>query len=125
MKVEVSLGEVVDKVTILRIKAERLTRAEALADVQQELAGLLQAWAAEGHPPMEELEGYAQLDAVNRALWDVEDALREHEARGEFGPAFVELARSVYRYNDRRSELKRRINHALGSRLQEHKSYAG
>lgn len=123
MKVECALGDVVDKVTILRLKEERITDHLARADVQQELRGLLAAWSAEGHPPVEELEDYDQLALVNRQLWDVEDALRMYERDGDFGERFVELARSVYQLNDRRASLKRQINHALGSRLIEHKSY--
>lgn len=123
MRVECALGEVVDKVTILRLKEARIADPMAVADVQQELRELLAAWSAEGHGPMEELEDYPALAAINAELWDVEDALRDHERRQDFGDRFVALARSVYRLNDRRAALKRQINHALGSRLIEHKSY--
>lgn len=125
MKVECALGEVVDKITILRIKEERLVEPMATADVQQELRGLVAAWSSEGHPPVEELPDYEALAAVNRELWDVEDALRDHERAGDFGERFVALARSVYALNDERASLKRQINHGLGSRLIEHKSYGG
>lgn len=122
MKVECALGEVIDKLTILRIKEERLS-APARADVRREIDALLDAWGAEVGTPVEAVDGYADLDRVNRELWDVEDALRDCEARLDFGERFVALARSVYRLNDRRSDVKRRINLALGSRLVEHKSY--
>lgn len=122
MKVECALGEVVDKLTILRIKEERLP-APARIDVRREIAALLDAWSAEIATPVEAVDGYADLDRINRALWEVEDALRDCEARSDFGERFVALARSVYRLNDQRADCKRRINLALGSRLIEHKSY--
>ena len=84
---------------------------------------LEEAWSAEGLPRLEGLQQLPELAAVNEALWDVEDALRVHEARGEFGARFVERARSVYRLNDERARLKRAINDALGSELIEVKSY--
>ena len=123
MKVEVPLGDVVDKVTILRIKQQRLTDARALDNVKRECASLLGTWHNEGHTKMEMLPQYGELAEVNEALWEVEDRLREHEARGDFGDDFVTLARSVYRLNDRRAALKRAINDALGSALIEEKSY--
>jgi len=76
--------------------------------------------------PSDELAGRtAELRGVNRALWQVEDELRQSERAGDFGPRFIELARSVYRLNDRRASLKRQINQTLGSRLMEEKSYQG
>lgn len=123
MLVECPLGDVVDKVTILRIKATRLRDPGALAAVHEELRTLEAAWSAADLPPMEALARYTELADVNLALWEVEDALRDHERRQDFGGAFVAAARSVYRLNDRRAALKRAINEALGSRLVEHKSY--
>lgn len=122
MKVECALGEVVDKLTILRIKEERLPEA-AVVDVRREIRALLDAWQAEIGTPVEQVDGYDELARVNRELWSVEDALRDHEHRGDFGDRFVALARSVYHLNDQRSAVKKRINLALGSRLVEHKSY--
>lgn len=122
MKVECAVGEVVDKLTILRIKEERLPEA-AVVDVRREIAALLDAWRAEISVPVEQVEGYDELARVNRELWSVEDALREHERAQDFGERFVALARSVYQLNDRRSAVKKRINLAMGSRLIEHKSY--
>lgn len=124
MKVEMSLGDVVDRVTILLIKAERFTDPAKLANVGNELEALRSAWAEEGQPPMEGLADWTALRAVNEQLWDVEDRLREHERRRDFGADFVALARSVYHLNDRRAARKRAINTALGSRLVEEKSYA-
>ena len=123
MRVEVALGDVVDRVTILRIKALRLRDEARIANVRAELAALEQAWGAEALPAMETLPQWARLVVVNEGLWDVEDALREHEGRGDFGRAFVELARSVYQLNDERAALKRQINLELGSRLIEEKSW--
>lgn len=125
MKVEVPLGDVVDRVTILRIKAARLQDAGARANVARELEALEAAWAAEGLPAMAGLPQWAPLQQVNTALWEVEDALRELESRQSFGAAFVAHARSVYRLNDQRAALKRAINLSMGSALVEEKSYAG
>jgi hypothetical protein len=117
----ISWGEMVDKITILELKADRLADAAALANVRRELA-LLRALEPEPIGPLAELR--ARLAAVNARLWDVEDRLREKEAAGDFGLEFVELARSVYRSNDERAAIKREINLALGSSLIEEKSYA-
>jgi hypothetical protein len=117
----VSLGELVDKITILDIKNEKL-QGYALANVQRERQALrrtLDALPLEVEPALVE-----ELRATNASLWSVEDALREHERRQDFGEAFVELARSVYRLNDRRAALKKRINLLAGSALIEEKSYA-
>jgi hypothetical protein len=120
----VSWGELLDKVTILELKAERITASAALANVRRELAALrvveARAPAAEGLTALR-----AELAHVNLALWEIEDAIREHEQAGDFGARFVELARSVYRENDRRAAIKRRINQLTGSDLVEEKSYAG
>jgi hypothetical protein len=116
---------VVDRVTILRIKAARLQGAGALANVRRELDALESSWRDAGLPDMPALDQWPALQRVNTALWEVEDALRSLEARRSFGPAFVAHARSVYRLNDERAALKRAINLQLGSRLVEEKSYAG
>ncbi|MEO5374291.1 MAG: DUF6165 family protein [Alphaproteobacteria bacterium] len=122
--VEVSTGELIDKITILEIKAARMTDAEKLRNVHLELATLTAArdGATRPSPELERLTG--DLKAVNEALWDIEDDIRACERAGDFGSRFVELARAVYRTNDRRSALKRDINQLLGSRLVEEKSYA-
>ena len=125
MLVEVPLGDVVDRVTILLLKERHLSDEGALANVRRELTALGQAWRGEGHAPMQRLPQWAELSEVNGALWSVEDALREHEVEGDFGPEFVALARSVYQLNDRRAALKRAISLSLGSQLVEEKSYAG
>jgi len=124
MKIEASLGDVVDRVTILDIKRSRLRDPGQRLNVDREHAALHQGWAATALPPMHTLDAWAGLQQVNEALWEVEDDLRDHERRGDFGPEFVRLARSVYHLNDRRAALKRAINEALGSELVEEKSYA-
>jgi len=125
MKVEIPIGDVVDKVTILDIKCCKLHDSQALSNVQRERESLREAWSDHGLVPMEDLPQWPELRRVNEALWDVEDALRACEAHAEFGPRFVELARSVYRLNDERAALKRSINLDLGSNLVEEKSYHG
>ena len=116
----ISAGELVDKITILEVKADRIDPARR-ANVLHELS-LLRALAADVLPAgIETLT--AQLRTVNAGLWDVEDGKRECERRGDFGPAFVELARRVYRENDRRASIKRAINDAVGSEVVEEKSY--
>lgn len=124
VQVPVSWGEVIDKITILEIKSERLDQPSKLANVRKEL-GLLASIrdaAFPNHPALSELT--ESLKAVNKALWDVEDHIRDCERAKDFGPKFIELARAVYVHNDRRSGLKREINDVLGSDLVEEKSYA-
>jgi hypothetical protein len=122
--VPVAPGELVDKITILRLKSERISDPAKLAHVRHELAVLIDvaARAVPARPEVVELE--AELQAINAGLWDIEDAIRAADARGDFGPAFVALAQAVYRTNDRRAEVKKRINLALGSAIVEEKSYA-
>ena len=122
--VDAAPGELIDKITILEIKAERIEDARKHANVTYELAVLSNARAA-AIPPSPRLDELTDaLRAVNEALWDIEDALRRCERDGDFGPRFVGLARSVYRTNDRRAALKREINELLGALIVEEKSYA-
>lgn len=120
MEIPVPLGDVVDKITILRIKVARLESASARDAAARELRALETRWAATGHA---ELRQFSQLEAVNGRLWDVEDQLRRHEAARDFGPHFVARARGVYLLNDQRAALKRAVNEALGSELVEQKQY--
>ena len=122
--VPVSWGELLDKVTILEIKRERITRPAARANIENEHRQL-DAVAAEVHGRDGVDALIAALRAVNTALWDIEDAIREEEAAARFGADFVRLARAVYTRNDERAAIKRRINDLLGSALIEEKSYAG
>jgi tetratricopeptide (TPR) repeat protein/ADP-heptose:LPS heptosyltransferase len=120
----VAVGELIDKITILEIKAARLTSPDKLRNVHYELE-ILRATQARAWEPSEALDNLTrELRAVNEALWDIEDEIRRCEAAGDFGPRFIELARSVYRQNDQRAALKRRLNELLGSAIVEEKSYA-
>ncbi|MEZ5498505.1 MAG: DUF6165 family protein [Steroidobacteraceae bacterium] len=121
--VPVSPGELLDKITILRIKAMRITDTDKLANVRHELQLLERTWHGAGNSGDSLAKEAAALQRVNERLWDIEDRLRELEARRDFGPAFVELARAVYVTNDERAAIKRRINTALGSVIVEEKSY--
>lgn len=121
--VPVSPGELLDKITILRIKSERIADAGKRANVVHEL-DLLSETADDTLPPSGSLDRLVdELKSVNEALWDIEDAIRDCERAADFGPRFVELARSVYVTNDRRAALKRQINELLGSAIVEEKSY--
>lgn len=123
VSIDVSYGELIDKITILEIKAARITDAVKLRNVKMELQ-FLAAQRAVNIPPSVAVEVLTnQLRTVNAFLWDVEDQLREKEARKLFDAEFVELARNVYRTNDRRAELKRALNNLLGSKIMEEKAY--
>ena len=121
--IEIAPGELIDKITILEIKSERIDDPAKLANVRLEL-GTLAASRDAALPASEDLAALtAELKTVNEALWDIEDDIRDFERRGDFGDGFIGLARSVYMTNDRRADLKRRINDLLGSHLVEEKSY--
>jgi hypothetical protein len=122
-RVPVSWGELLDKITILEIKAERLSVPGARRNAVHELALLRAELATDVPPRLAALRG--QLAAVNRRLWDTEDAIRRKEAGQAFDAAFIELARAVYRCNDERSRIKRAINELLGSEIIEEKQYVG
>lgn len=122
--IPVSWGELLDKITILQIKSERMTDAAKLANVRHELQLLAGVRDGQGLRPDGLAELVAELRAVNEKLWAIEDAIRECERHQDFGERFVELARSVYFSNDRRAALKYRINRLMGSPVVEEKSYA-
>jgi Family of unknown function (DUF6165) len=117
-------GELVDKITILEIKTERIQDAGKLKNVRLELETLAAARDQSLAPPPELAALTAELKRMNAALWDIEDQIRDCERRQDFGPEFIRLARSVYHSNDRRAAVKREINELLGSALIEEKSYA-
>lgn len=121
VQIPVSIGELIDKITILQIKAGHF-RGEALANVQRELNLLEQERRDAALSVPADLE--QALAAINGKLWTIEDAIREREAASDFGEHFIELARSVYRCNDQRAALKRQINASTGSSLVEEKSYS-
>ena len=122
--VEIAAGELIDKITILEIKKQRIVDEAKLRNVTAELAELsaVRAQALAGSAALDQLT--SELKAVNEILWSIEDSIRDHERAKDFGHAFVELARQVYLTNDRRSALKRQINDLVGSRFTEEKSYA-
>lgn len=121
--VPVSPGELLDKITILRIKSARMSDAAKLANVRHELQLLEQTWSASVPAGVTVAEEERALQAVNERLWDVEDRLRDLEAAKRFDQDFIELARAVYINNDERAALKKRVNTRLGSTLVEEKSY--
>jgi hypothetical protein len=121
--IEVGPGELIDKITILVIKSERIADPAKLKNIRHELE-ILEAARRAGiadTPEMRRLE--AELKTVNEALWTIEDDIRRCEAARDFGPVFVELARSVYKQNDKRAALKKEINLLTGSAIVEEKSY--
>lgn len=122
-KIEVSPGELLDKMSILQIKSERVGDPAKLKNIRYELE--LYEDIVRGRVPGGKKMAVltAELKAVNEALWTVEDEIRACEARGDFGDRFVALARSVYRTNDRRAAIKREINILCGSSIVEEKSY--
>ncbi len=117
------IGELIDKITILEIKADNLTNNEQLDHVRHELSVLRLLKVKNGlvGNALERLE--AELKTTNLKLWDIEDRVRAHETRQDFGPAFVELARQVYQTNDKRAALKKAINILFNSSIIEEKSY--
>jgi uncharacterized protein DUF6165 len=122
-RVPISHGELIDKITILEIKAERIGDAAKRANVGAELEQLEAVWQREAAGAADIAAERAALLAVNEALWDIEDRIREKERTHSFDAEFIELARSVYIRNDERAAIKRTINERLGSALVEEKSY--
>ncbi len=121
--VPISPGELLDKITILRIKVARIQDAGKLANVKLELSLLEKTWKDSGCATAAVAADEHALQAVNERLWDIEDRIRDKEAHQTFDRDFIELARSVYVCNDERAAVKKRINRQLGSRLVEEKSY--
>ncbi|MBF0561066.1 MAG: hypothetical protein HQL37_03405 [Alphaproteobacteria bacterium] len=122
--VEISPGELIDKITILEIKAERILDAAKLSNVESEL-GVLKAAREASIEASRELDDLtAGLKSVNERLWEIEDQIRDCERAKDFGTRFIALARSVYITNDERSTIKRQINETLDSSIVEEKSYA-
>lgn len=120
---EVSPGELIDKITILEIKAERIADPAKLPAVRYALERLSETRDAALPSGDERDRLTAALKAVNEALWEIEDEIRDCERAQDFGPRFVALARSVYRTNDRRADLKRALDELYGSAMTEVKSY--
>jgi hypothetical protein len=123
IQVPVSPGEVLDKITILEIKSERIDDAEKVANVQRELKLLQASWrqAVEQDETVSRI--HTELKTINEALWVIEDDIRDKERAREFDQVFIDLARSVYVTNDQRANAKKELNTYLGSEIVEEKSY--
>lgn len=124
IKVELAYGELLDKITILQIKSERITDAAKVANVNKELNLLNDLWASDEKSSADISSEFKALKEINEKIWDIEDNIRDKERDKEFDEKFIELARSVYFSNDKRAEIKRTINLKLGSELIEEKSYS-
>jgi len=123
IKVPVSPGELLDKITILRIKVQRMTDPMKLSNVRLELEALEQIWSSSAYADIDVESELGTLLAVNERLWSIEDDIRDKERAKDFGAEFIRLARAVYMENDERAAIKRRLNLKLGSALVEEKSY--
>ena len=121
---EISVGEFLDKITILEIKSERIQDEAKLINVRKELDTLRQTWEASPFSRQDVSNEVAELKKINEKLWEIEDDIRDKESQGAFDEEFIELARSVYFTNDERAAVKRTINVKVGSELVEEKSYA-
>lgn len=121
--VPLSVGEVLDKITILEIKSERISDPAKLENIHNELLALRPLVAGEPFSSDEIQALFAELKGINEELWVIEDDIREQERDRNFGEVFIALARAVYVTNDRRADVKKRINLATGSALVEEKSY--
>jgi hypothetical protein len=121
--VPVSWGELLDKITILEIKAQRIADTAKRENVERELSALNAVVSGAGSLTEAARPIVDRLRGVNEALWDIEDEIRDCERAKDFGPRFVELARAVYHTNDQRAAFKRDLNYLLGSELVEEKSY--
>jgi hypothetical protein len=122
--VPISPGELIDKITILEIKSQRMTDPAKLHNVRTELALLNDTWRASPYSATDIAAEWAALREVNAKLWDIEDRIRDKERDRAFDDVFIELARAVYVTNDERATVKKSINSKLGSTLVEEKSYA-
>lgn len=123
IKIDVSVGEIMDKLTILEIKSEKIQDEEKLANVLKERNSLLPAIDQPTYKTDEVRKLVAELKDINLKLWEIEDEIRLKEADKCFDEGFIELARSVYYTNDQRAEVKKQINLVTGSALVEEKSY--
>ena len=121
--IPVSPGELLDKITILEIKSERIENAQKRSNVSKELGMLNKVWADMIPDDADIAAMRIELKSINETLWEIEDDIRKEEYNKQFGERFVELARSVYITNDQRSDVKKRINIQLKSEIVEEKSY--
>jgi hypothetical protein len=124
IKVPISPGELIDKITILEIKAANISDPTKLANVKVELQLLQETWSTSHYASSNIDAEWKQLRDVNKQLWDIEDDIRDKERQRQFDQQFIELARAVYIRNDERAAVKKTINTKLGSKIVEEKSYA-
>ena len=120
---EISAGELIDKITILEIKKEKISNKEKLVEVSKELFSLNETLKKSINDESKILSFKNDLKNINLKLWDIEDGKRIAEKNNQFDEKFIELARSVYKFNDERAKIKLAINNALGSNIKEVKSY--
>ena len=121
IKVPISFGELVDKITILRIKQNKIDDKEKRKFIEDELQVLVRYFSS--YSSVDIVREFTELETVNKKLWDIEDKLRVKESKKEFDKEFIELARSVYFTNDKRASIKKKINELTGSDIMEVKSY--
>ena len=124
IKIELSVGEVLDKITILQIKAERISDSAKLENINKEIQVLTSLWQASTYSNTDLDVDISALKKVNEELWDIEDKIRNKESEKAFDNVFIELARAVYVTNDKRAKIKQAINTKTGSELTEEKSYS-
>ena len=120
---EISAGELIDKITILEIKKEKISNKEKLVEVNKELVSLNETLKKSINDSSNIINFKNDLKNINLKLWDIEDGKRSAEKKSQFDEKFIELARSVYKFNDERARIKLAINNALGSNIKEVKSY--
>ena len=120
---EISAGELIDKITILEIKKDKISDKEKLFQVEKELVSLKETLKKSIADQDLILNLKKDLKDINSKLWEIEDGKRNAEKNNDFGEKFVELARNVYKFNDERAKIKLKINNLLGSRIKEVKSY--
>ena len=120
---EISAGELIDKITILEIKKEKISNKEKLVEVDKELISLNETLKKSIKDESKISNFKNDLKNINLKLWDIEDGKRSAEKKNQFDEKFIELARNVYKFNDERAKIKLAINNALGSNIKEVKSY--
>ena len=120
---EISAGELIDKITILEIKKEKIINKEKLIEVNKELVSLNETLKKSINDESKILSFKNDLKNINLKLWDIEDGKRSAEKNNKFDEKFIQLARNVYKFNDERAKIKLAINNALGSNIKEVKSY--
>ena len=120
---EISAGELIDKITILEIKKEKISNKEKLVEVNKELSSLKETLKRSINDEGKIINFKNDLKKINLKLWDIEDGKRSAEKNNKFDGKFIELARNVYKFNDERAKIKLAINNALGSNIKEVKSY--